>query len=367
MKRIVSIDVFRGLTMLLMIWVNDFWTLKDIPKWLKHAASGEDYLGFSDLIFPWFLFVMGMSIPFAFENRVRKGETPFTTWTHILLRSIALLVMGLFHMNMEMYNHDISIISKPIYVIICTAAFFMIWNVYPKAESDKRVTFKTLPILGVMILAAMFLIYKGKGYDGAEIGFSTHWWGILGLLGWVYLIAASIYLVFRKSMVVAISAFCACLALNIISSSGIPYNIFAWQSENWIPGSGGLQALAFGGIITSLLLIQYRAADTTRTLYTVLFLMGAASLAAGLLFRDQFIISKISGTPTWILVSLSSSLFLFVLLHWIADVKGKEHLLYKNQGDGTFELDPNWVIVNCSMQKIIGKLIRTCIKVTPML
>ena len=323
MKRIVSIDVFRGLTMLLMIWVNDFWTLKDIPKWLKHAASGEDYLGFSDLIFPWFLFVMGMSIPFAFENRISRGEAPFTTWIHILLRSIALLVMGLFHMNMEMYNHDISIISKPIYGIICTAAFFMIWNVVPKSEQYKRISFKTLPIFGVMILTAMFLIYKGKGYDGAEISFSTHWWGILGLIGWVYLIAASIYLVFRKSMVAAIIAFCVCLALNMISSSGIPYNIFTWQSENWIPGSGGLQALAFGGIITSLLLIQYREADSTRTLYVVLLSMGVASLAAGLLLRNQFIISKISGTPTWILVSLSSSLFLFVLLHWIADVKGK--------------------------------------------
>ena len=51
--------------------------------------------------------------------------------------------------------------------------------------------------------------------------------------------------------------------------------------------------------------------------------MGVASLAAALLLRNQFIISKISGTPTWILVSLSSSLFLFILLHWIADVKGK--------------------------------------------
>ena len=311
--------------MFLMIWVNDFWTLQGIPKWLKHAASGEDYLGFSDLIFPWFLFVLGMSIPFAFENRINRGEAPFTTWKHILVRSIALLVMGLFHMNMEMYNHDTSLISKPVFVIICTAAFFMIWNVYSKAESDKKITFKALPILGVMILAAMFLIYKGKSYDGAEIGFSTHWWGILGLIGWVYLIAASTYLVFRKSMVAAIIAFWACLALNIISSSGIPYNIFSWQGENWIPGSGGLQALAFGGIITSLLLIQYRAADSTRTLYIVLLLMGAASLAAGLLFRDQFIISKISGTPTWILVSLSSSLFLFVLLHWIADVKGNIH------------------------------------------
>jgi len=65
-NRIFSIDVFRSITMILMIWVNDFWTLISIPKWLKHAPAGEDYLGFSDLIFPWFLFTMGFSIPFAF-------------------------------------------------------------------------------------------------------------------------------------------------------------------------------------------------------------------------------------------------------------------------------------------------------------
>ena len=52
MKRIGSIDSFRGLTMFLMIWVNDFGSLNNIPKWLQHALNNEDYLGFSDLIFP---------------------------------------------------------------------------------------------------------------------------------------------------------------------------------------------------------------------------------------------------------------------------------------------------------------------------
>ena len=60
-----------------MIWVNDFWTINNIPKWLKHAKTGEDYLGFSDVIFPWFLFVLGMSIPFSFENRIKQGEPIF--------------------------------------------------------------------------------------------------------------------------------------------------------------------------------------------------------------------------------------------------------------------------------------------------
>ena len=50
--RLASIDILRALTMVLMIWVNDFWTLSNVPKWLMHATANEDYLGFSDIIFP---------------------------------------------------------------------------------------------------------------------------------------------------------------------------------------------------------------------------------------------------------------------------------------------------------------------------
>ena len=52
--RLASIDILRAITMVLMIWVNDFWTLTNIPKWLQHANATEDYLGFSDIIFPLF-------------------------------------------------------------------------------------------------------------------------------------------------------------------------------------------------------------------------------------------------------------------------------------------------------------------------
>ncbi len=322
MNRILSIDVFRSVTMCLMIWVNDFWTLTDIPKWLKHAHAGEDYLGFSDLIFPWFLFVMGMSIPFSFHHRINKGETNFHISKHIIFRSIALLIMGLFHMNMEMYNHETSLISKPYYVIICTIAFFLIWNVYPGSKSNNKVICKLLPIIGVGILLVMFLIYQGKNYSGDSIGFKAHWWGILGLIGWSYLITGLSYLFLRKSFFSIIIMFSIFLGLNILNSSGIAYNVFSWQSKDWIPGSGGLQAMVLGGIITSLVLMKYKEVGSMKKLYSTFLGMGLFSLFLGLYLRQYYIISKISGTPTWILISLSSAIFLYILLHWIVDTRG---------------------------------------------
>jgi len=322
LNRIISIDVFRSITMVLMIWVNDFWTINNIPKWLKHAKTGEDYLGFSDVIFPWFLFVLGMSIPFSFENRIKQGEPIFTIWIHIILRTIALVVMGLFHMNMEMYNHDTSYLSKPIYVIISTIAFFMIWNIYPsKLEKKWDIASKAIRLIGVIILIIMFLLFSGKDYEGNDIGFAIHWWGILGLIGWVYLIAASAFIFIRSSMIGSFIAFFICLGLNIISSSGIPYNIFSWQSVNWIPGGGGLQALAFGGIIVSLLLMQSRVNRNIKNLYITLFCFATLSLLSGFLLRNYFVLNKNLGTPTWIMISLSTAIFLFIFLHWLTDVK----------------------------------------------
>ena len=305
--------------MFLMLWVNDFWTLSSIPKWLKHAVSGEDYLGFSDLIFPWFLFAIGLSIPFAFESRLLKGEDNVTIGKHILLRTVALLVMGLFHMNMEMYNHQLSYISKPIFVIISTLAFFMIWNDYSRLNRKNDSFYKLLPFLGIAVLIIMFFIYHGQDYDGNAVGFSVHWWGILGLIGWVYNITAWTYFVFKKSIVALSIAFFVCMILNFMDNSDISYAIFSWQKADWIPGSGGLQALSFGGIITSLFLIRYK--DDIRTLYSVLSLVGLLSLLSGLFLRKYFIISKIAGTPSWILISMSTAIFLFIFLHWVVDVK----------------------------------------------
>ena len=280
--------------MFLMLWVNDFWTLSSIPKWLKHAVSGEDYLGFSDLIFPWFLFAIGLSIPFAFESRLLKGENSFTIGKHILLRTFALLVMGLFHMNMEMYNHQLSIISKPIFVIISTLAFFMIWNDYSRLKDKNDFFYKLLPFLGVAVLIIMFFIYRGQDYDCNAVGFRIHWWGILGLIGWVYNITAWTYFAFKKSIITMSIAFFISMILNFMDISDISYAIFSW-------------------------LIKHK--EDVKILYGILSFAGLLSLLSGLFLKKYFIISKIAGTSSFILISMSTAIFLFIFLHWVVDVR----------------------------------------------
>lgn len=67
-QRDAGIDLLRALTMFIMIFVNDFWKIHDVPHWLEHAAFGEDFMGLADVVFPAFLFVVGMSIPLPLKE-----------------------------------------------------------------------------------------------------------------------------------------------------------------------------------------------------------------------------------------------------------------------------------------------------------
>ena len=77
-KRVAAVDVLRAITMTLMLFVNDFAGIPDIPYWLHHAKMTEDMMGFSDVVFPAFFFCMGMSVVLAIDARYSKGDSvPF--------------------------------------------------------------------------------------------------------------------------------------------------------------------------------------------------------------------------------------------------------------------------------------------------
>lgn len=90
-NRIVSLDAFRGLTIMLMILVNNPGDWGSIYAPLKHA----DWHGWTptDLVFPFFLFIVGVAIPLALGKRKESGDTAKVV-RHIILRSLALFLIG---------------------------------------------------------------------------------------------------------------------------------------------------------------------------------------------------------------------------------------------------------------------------------
>ena len=69
--RLLSLDVFRGLTIAAMVLVNNPGTWNAVYAPLKHA----EWHGWTptDLIFPFFIFIVGVAIPLAFQRRVSRA------------------------------------------------------------------------------------------------------------------------------------------------------------------------------------------------------------------------------------------------------------------------------------------------------
>ena len=310
--RIATIDVFRAITMLLMLFVNDIPGLKQIPHWLLHAKAKEDMLGFSDIIFPCFLFVMGMSVPFALMKRTEKGESLFATSRHILERTLALVVMGVFTVNLDSYDGVATGLSYSWYVILMVLAFFLTWNLYPKADGVRKYVFNGMKVAGVCLMVGLFLFYKGV--DGTA--FAPHWWGILGLIGWTYLITTLVFLVVRIRLIPMMVAWLVFLLLSVLTHSGM-------LNLSFIPSDMTLHALGVSGAFASVLLIHWGNKEKPFKFVGTMVGLGAAMLVLFFLAHPYWIISKIQATPTWLFVCNAISFFMVGILYFLTDVKCK--------------------------------------------
>lgn len=299
-KRNIAIDILRGLTMALMVMVNDFWSYPDVPHFLEHFATMEDGMGLSDYIYPMFLFVMGMSIPFALDRRREKGFSDLDNVKHILSRTLALLLMGVF-----LYNTEPPMAwNKGIYYVLMIVGFFLVWNAY---KPDFKPA-KWLKLAGIVLLAALVVFYRTD--DGGL--FRTGWWGILGQIGWAYLFASLAYLFCgKKQWILAVfwGAFCI-LNLSVVQMrSGAPligHNVVYDFSDAMHLGSGHTIIMALGGVLTVLAerRLRSRKALAGYTAALVLALMGLA-------VHQGWIISKNLGTLPWCLYVSAVSVALY--------------------------------------------------------
>ena len=100
-KRLLSLDAFRGFTIAGMLLVNDPGTWSHVYPPLLHAKWHG--LTPTDLVFPFFLFIVGVSMSFSFSKRLQydsKGKV----FGHVVRRSITIFFLGLFLAWIFKYN-----------------------------------------------------------------------------------------------------------------------------------------------------------------------------------------------------------------------------------------------------------------------
>ncbi|MCX6254272.1 MAG: DUF5009 domain-containing protein [Bacteroidia bacterium] len=316
-NRISSIDVMRGLTLVLMLFVNDLY-MPGVPSWLGHRPADFDGMGLADWVFPGFLFMVGMAIPFSIGKRISAGQNTFSVARHIVIRTISLLIIGVLMLNSGRVNPELTGIGKNLWAILMYVGVFLIWNKYP--ENDKNFfTVAGLRLAGIATL--VFLVFKFRSGEIENNGsLITSWWGILGLIGWGYLVSAFLYLAVRDSILKTVVALLFFLALNILSKLDLLNFLNPVKSIFGVIIEGNVPFIVISGLLITLILKKYSKNDFRKTIVTIVTI-GILSILAGFILRKWFIISKIQATPSWGLICNGISMMLFALLYWIIDIK----------------------------------------------
>jgi heparan-alpha-glucosaminide N-acetyltransferase len=333
LPRFASIDIFRGLTMLVMIFVNDLASVHGLPWWTYHAHANEDVMTYVDMVFPFFLFIVGMSLPLAIDRRLSRNPSLLLLGWHVLSRSAGLIVLGLILANAEKGDASRMVLSPNAWAVLGLVGAILFWHV-PSRNTRKLWLSRTLRIVGLAILILIFALFRRTTEDGDVAWIDGSYPEILGLIGYTYFAVAILYIATRRwlwaplAWTAGLVALCAIL---IHRHSHLQLPLYVWPI-----GSGAMASITMAGVFTSNIFVgQHRWRSPSQRVMLAVGFAGASLVSAWLL--TPFGISKIRATPTWCLYSVGASILAFALLYWVCDVKHMTRwaALVRSAGDNT--------------------------------
>ncbi len=323
-KRELSIDVLRGADVLLMLFVNEVAGVTGAPAFLRHVGIDVDGMTITDVVFPAFLFIVGLALPAALAARVRRESRP-AVLRHVVTRAMALVVVGVLMVNAE---HGVTgLLSAPVWNIVMTLGVLLVWAAPPAGIAG--VPRRWLRVAGVLLLLFAVLVYRhpeGTGWFQIR----PYWWGILGLIGWAYLGVASLYLWIseRPALLTGLLGLYGCLTLAG-AAGGLGWPTIPGPIMGPIFGTHGTVVIA-GALVGVLLLRHARASSPPRQVAVRVLGVAAALGAAGLLLHTlndvhtAFRFSKIHATLPWGLASAAMTAAALAGVHWLVNARGPQ-------------------------------------------
>jgi heparan-alpha-glucosaminide N-acetyltransferase len=320
-ERLASLDTFRGFVILLMVFVNYIAGMKAIPWIFRHARAEADAYTLTDLVFPGFLFIVGVAIPLSLGKRTQTGSSLGSTLVRIAVRTAGLVFLGVIMVNEGRYSAADTGLSQEIWYLLAYLAVFTLWNIYPKTEDRRRRNLYLGFRLGaVLVLSILVVLFRGRAESGAVIWLQPSWWGILGQIGWAYLLCSLLYLALGRSRAVLLGflglfiVFNAGNHLRVLDFLGAagPHNMRAMVSCHG--------AIVLAGVIAGTLFApsQNKKAPWVKVLFLLPF--GIALYLAGILLRPVQGISKIRATESYALVSAGLCTLAFLGFYLLLDV-----------------------------------------------
>jgi len=277
-NRIVSLDVFRGLTIAGMVLVNNPGTWSNIYWPLEHAQ----WHGWTptDLVFPFFLFIAGVSIPLAFANRLERGGSKRDLHLKVIKRTLIIFALGLFLNGFPYFSlSELRIPGVLQRIAIC---YFFTSIIFLNTKLRTQ----------IFITIALLLLY----------------WALMKLVPAPGFVAGDL----TKE---------GSLASYI---DRVVFGKHVWAQAKVYDPEGLLStipaiATALMGVLTGQWL---RSEKSQYEKVSGMFVAGAICVAVGWAWNSFFVINKALWTSSYVLFTGGLALQFLALFYWIVDIKG---------------------------------------------
>jgi predicted acyltransferase len=289
----VSLDVFRGTTIAAMILVNDPGSWSHVYAPLEHA----EWNGWTptDLIFPFFLFIVGVSMTLSFASRATRGVTRGLLAIHVVRRSMLIFAIGLFLNGLPFFDfHTIRIMGVLQRIALCYLAAGLLYLVTCQRSTDAdgklRVRANISAIAGVVLILlvgywALMTFVPVPGYGAGHLGKDENLGAYIdrGLMGG-----------------------------HLWSESK------TWDPEGLLSTLPAIATALIGILAGEWLRSERRGARKMLGLV----IAGAVLMVAGQLLHPYFPINKNLWTSTFVLFTGGFAMLLLALCYWLVDLRG---------------------------------------------
>ncbi|MFH0975259.1 MAG: DUF5009 domain-containing protein [Spirochaetota bacterium] len=333
-ERMRSVDILRGLVILVMIFVNDVYNIAGAPEMFLHVKYGHDGMSIADAVFPAFLFIVGLSMPFSLGKRLKNGESVQQIWEHVARRSALLILIGFFMVNAESIDRFNGFFDYRVWSFLMAAGVILFRIDFPRSYPWMSQVLKIFRITGVLLLVFLAFAYSSKNGAGL-MQMRAHWWGIIGLIGWAYFVSAAVYIFFQKVPAGILGAAALLYCMYFADKAGMFQGLsFINNIVSIGPFLGTHSAICLSGAALGILISENLHEKTHRCRITRAAVLGIGFAAAGYMLHSlskmhpMFIISKLSATPSWGLLSSAFTALAWVLIYIVSDVS-KENKVTK--------------------------------------
>ncbi len=179
-SRLISLDVFRGITIAGMILVNNAGDWSHVYPPLAHA----EWHGWTptDLIFPFFLFIMGVAMPFSFGKRLARGDSRGKLLKHVVIRSLIIFALGMLLSGIPNFDYShrliLNILQRIGIIYLISGAIYLFSGVMAQA---------VVAVFCIVLYWILMLFVPVPGYGAGVLApVGNMWWYVDKVLlqGW---------------------------------------------------------------------------------------------------------------------------------------------------------------------------------------